>query len=473
MSITYWDWGLTPAYLLLFWLLMRHVLSKRLAQPHTQKYFLWGFWAKMGGAIAFCLIYEYYYGGGDNSEYYQNGKVVAQAFWENPLAWWQMQWLDSGQYTSITWPYLRRIWMFNAQSTWEVVRMAGLFEIFTFRTYIPTTLCFALFSYLGLWQIYRFFLRFYPYLYKHLALILFIPSMLFWSSGILKETITCGALGFFVSAVTKFFYDGKNRWRSFFMMLLMYSLIKDVKGITITAFLPGISLWIYLRYNMRIQNVALRYSLLGSSLLIALAMAALVGGNMMNDIAESEAFKEAQTKIIGFQGDHGSRSQGHGGGEASTYHLGETDLSSPLGLAKSFVPAVNVTLFRPYPWEAGKLVLMLSSVESMLFMLATAWVLLRVNPLRSAKKLLTNPEVLLCFCYSMLMGFVVGITSYNFGVLTRFKTPLLPFYVAMLIIIYYTTFRPKSTLRARKKTDKRQQHSDDSQRKEAPIRIIT
>jgi len=40
----------------------------------------------------------------------------------------------------------------------------------------------------------------------------------------------------------------------------------------------------------------------------------------------------------------------------------------------------------------------------------------------------------------------VGISSFNFGALSRYKIPCLPFYALALILIYYKNFPPQKKL---------------------------
>jgi ABC-type sulfate transport system permease component len=58
-------------------------------------------------------------------------------------------------------------------------------------------------------------------------------------------------------------------------------------------------------------------------------------------------------------------------------------------------------------------------------------------------KYLTNPEVALCLVFTLVLGFAVGLTAFNFGALVRFKIPLLPFYLVGLLIIYDLSTKDK------------------------------
>jgi len=105
-------------------------------------------------------------------------------------------------------------------------------------------------------------------------------------------------------------------------------------------------------------------------------------------------------------------------------------------LAK-FPAGVVVTLFRPFPWESRKLIVVLSALEASIFFLSTLIVLFRNGIFQFFKKIFTDPNLTFFFIFSLIFAFAVGISSYNFGALSRYKIPCLPFYAAMLIVLYY------------------------------------
>ncbi|HRA12632.1 MAG TPA: hypothetical protein PKX31_13225, partial [Chitinophagaceae bacterium] len=51
-----------------------------------------------------------------------------------------------------------------------------------------------------------------------------------------------------------------------------------------------------------------------------------------------------------------------------------------------------------------------------------------------------------CLVFTLIFAFAVGISSYNFGTLSRYKIPCLPFYAVALIVIFYKNKRPNQLL---------------------------
>ena len=65
----------------------------------------------------------------------------------------------------------------------------------------------------------------------------------------------------------------------------------------------------------------------------------------------------------------------------------------------------------------------------------TIYILIKVGVIRTFSIIGSTPIVLFCFIFALTFAFAVGISSYNFGTLVRYKIPLMPFYVAGLYIM--------------------------------------
>jgi hypothetical protein len=132
--------------------------------------------------------------------------------------------------------------------------------------------------------------------------------------------------------------------------------------------------------------------------------------------------------------------------QASAYSLG--DFSPTIGgMLSKFPMAVNVTLFRPYIWEAKKIIVALSAFEALLFLLLTLKILFTIGPARIWKTVSNDATIQFCLIFSIIFAFAVGISSYNFGALSRYKIPCLPFYALALVLIHYKNAPGKKLLK--------------------------
>jgi hypothetical protein len=56
-----------------------------------------------------------------------------------------------------------------------------------------------------------------------------------------------------------------------------------------------------------------------------------------------------------------------------------------------------------------------------------------------------DPRLLMCFVFAMIFAVAVGASTSNFGALSRYKIPCMPFYFIMLLILYKKASLPYPT----------------------------
>lgn len=122
--------------------------------------------------------------------------------------------------------------------------------------------------------------------------------------------------------------------------------------------------------------------------------------------------------------------------DGSGYDLGKIDYTNPVSLLGTIPAALNVTLFRPYIWESPKVLMLISSLESLAFLLITLYVFLRVGVIRFFKILLANKVMLFFVFFALPFAIAVGFSTGNFGTLVRYKIPCMPFYLMCILFIY-------------------------------------
>jgi hypothetical protein len=57
--------------------------------------------------------------------------------------------------------------------------------------------------------------------------------------------------------------------------------------------------------------------------------------------------------------------------------------------------------------------------------------------LRFIRFAINKPILLFCFAFAISFAFAVGISTYNFGSLVRYKIPMMPFFISALFIMPY------------------------------------
>ena len=96
-----------------------------------------------------------------------------------------------------------------------VSRLIVPFCLASFNSFIVTSILLAWACYSGIWRLFLLFNNQFPQLQKQMAIaILFIPSVVFWGSGILKDTITLSAIGWYTYHFYCFFIQRNYKFCS-------------------------------------------------------------------------------------------------------------------------------------------------------------------------------------------------------------------------------------------------------------------
>ncbi len=245
--MTYFDIILTPIYFPLLYF-MTMALGKKYYTKETKKYFKYGFLLKMSGAIFFGLIYQFYYGGGDTFNYYDHSSVIIKAFLDSPSLGFKLL-FSQGEIDPTTFKYVSRLVWYQAPKEFLVAKIAAIFGLVSFNNFTVISLFFACFSFIGLWAMYLAWIDMYPKLKKEAAIaIFFIPSMFFWGSGIMKDTLCVAGLGLMFHS----FYFGvikrKNGLKNLLIGAFSIWLVGSLKAYILMAFLPAAALWVFQQY---------------------------------------------------------------------------------------------------------------------------------------------------------------------------------------------------------------------------------
>ena len=417
---------LAVLYLLAFW--VRPAVTNQFTKP----FFIPALTLKFVGAITLGLIYQFYYGGGDTFNYYYHSKIIHTAFDHSFATGWKLL-LDDGSGSSTdTAPYVAQMFWHQAGSKeYFLSRIVAFLGLFCFNNYTVISLFFATISFSGIWALYITFAKIRPHVYKQLALAVFyVPSMFFWGSGILKDTICIGALGWFFYALYRGGIQRQSLLRCILIGLVSAYLLLAIKAYILLCFLPAALLWVFNETNARIKNSTLRLVARPLFLVLGGVMAVYAATNLTKGDNEYDVDKIGERSKITSDYLYQTSLEQNGSG----YSLGKLDGS--IGSMVKLAPqAIGTTLFRPFIWETRNPVMLLSALEAGFFLFFTLRIFWRTGVVRTLGIIGKNPILLLCFVFSLVFSASVGITSSNFGTLVRYKIPMIPFYLGGLYML--------------------------------------
>lgn len=345
--------------------------------------------------------------------------------------------INDGQTYHDIYKYASRILFFTDPQSFAIVKISAIFDLLTFSSYSSTALLFALVSFVGMWMFFLTFYEQYPQLHRWFAMAaFFIPSVFFWGSGLLKDTITLGCLGVATYQVYRIFIKKKFGIRHIVLLAVSLYGIYSIKIYILLTFLPAAIVWVFLANLDSIRSPVLRIMLAPFMITCAIGLgyfAMLKAGEDNEKYSLSNVAKTAQVTAYDIRYYTG-RDAGSG------YSLGELDgtFGSMIRLAPQ---AVNVSLYRPYLWEVKNPFMLLSALESLLLLVLTLYIIVKKNIGLTTS--ISNMNVLFALIFSIAFAFAVGVSTYNFGTLVRYKIPLLPYFLVALILIWHHSKRDK------------------------------
>lgn len=393
-------------------------------------FFLWGFLLKIIGAVAAILIYTYYYKGGDISTYQSSGIALADYIRSHPSKLFDVlfestfyQYADPDFYL-----YKTKIIYLKDRFTMSIVKIAAVLNIIGFDSFFYSNLLSAYFSFYASWKFYRFIsARISLYKWQIGYAIFFMPSVIFWGSGLFKDTYTLAGLYLMIIGAVELIAYRNYRIRFVFYVAIGLFLTINIRSFFLLVSLPFIVVWIVSVRYKQISSATIRMLFIPVFLFILLIGSTFLITSLTSSMKEL-SLENLQDRSKGFQSWHLSL-------KGSAYTLGEIEYT-PSGIIKKAPAAINVTLFRPFLTEATKPIIFLSFLQSFAFILITLYVILKMRIYNFFFYLFQTPEGLALMGFSLFYAFVVGFTSFNFGALDRYKIPCLSPYILSLIFIY-------------------------------------
>jgi hypothetical protein len=394
----------------------------------VKKYFLRGFVLRILGGVTFGFVYFFYYGGGDTFNYHSDGLVFAEAIRNDPIIAWDLYTKEISIENNTTFNYVVRLMFKTDPASHFMSRIGGIVNIFVFDSFLASTILFSLFGFWGSWKLFLTLTKMFPYLHKELAIgSLFLPSILFWTSGIMKDTLCTMALCFLFSALVEFFVYNKRGYWIYTVIFANAYILYVLKIYILMCFLPSMSIYISSILSSKIKSQSIKKIFRPVFLLIGLLLAVYTLNKISEDNSKYSLENIEMTAKI--TADYIGRVSIKTGG--SFYTLGDLDFSIsnlPALMGKAFV----VTFYRPFFWELKNPLMIFSTIEGIYFFYIS-WLFLKYLIKSKFKKVFT-PFTSFCFTFALIFAFVVGVTSNNFGTLARYKSVMLPFFVCGIYV---------------------------------------
>lgn len=415
---------------LVIFIISAHLIYVNNKENPEFRFFLVHFYWKILMGMAFGLVYILYYERhGDTVFYWQGAKKLNLLFLENPSAYWHE--IFSTPPRNYIPNYFSKVgkppfWIYSEPNSWFVCKTANFLSFFSFGSYLTLNLFFSVISTCISWRFFRYMNKILLIKTNYIALAcLFIPSVGFWCTGLIKDTIAICAIFVLTMSILKFIRKDYNSFIGtlFYFLISCYFLYSIRPFLIICTIIPLLLILIF-KVN---RNKSFVVKFLTRTLGISLAIGSIVyyfgNTSVFGEFSAESVFQTAevvQKDMLNNAGYTGKR-----------YYLNIENFSG-LNLLLVAPAAIATTLFRPFIWEADSAFMLLNGLENLfIFYLTIRFVLIRKkNALIQDFK--ENPFYLYALFFVLILGYFVGLTSGLFGTLVRLKTPLMPFFILII-----------------------------------------
>ncbi len=426
------DWVLGLLYVAFFYFLAKNTVKKNSRNPLYKKYYLRGLHFKFIGTFSFVLIYLLYYGGGDSINFFHTIEPTFGLFFSDPGSFFSFTLSPNSSYPyqCFQWANAHSVgYLCRGAASLTTIRIGALLNLLCFNSYFALCALFAYLSYKFQWVVFRLLAGIYPMLHKQFAYaFLFIPSVVFWGSAVGKDSIMLSCiLAMFYSFYSAFILK-KRILLNISTLLLAGFIVSFIRGFILFTTLPCLFLMAVTYYRTAIQSSILRF-LIGPVLLAGGIAASILFVRSMGEMVESYDLDSLQQKAEGFRSWHTTQ-----GG--STYSIAENMQYTPMGILKSAPIAITVTLFGPFFWQIRSPVMLLSGIESFIFLyLFVTRVFFNKKLYKLLAVLMKDHIIMFCIPFIFILGTAIGLTSFNYGALVRYRIPILPFFAVTFILV--------------------------------------
>ena len=256
---------------------------------------------------------------------------------------------------------------------------------------------------------------------------LLIPSVVFWSSGLIKESIAIAGLGFATQALYQTFYH-RHFLRGGLLLALGAALMAMSKGFLLMPFAAGASLWMVIYFARRsgrnlsaFSNPA--YAILG--LILALLSVFVIGELFPRYSIANLAAEVAHLQEVG------ARTEG----ESNFAFIDAPDEMTLMHQLVYAPMAIITALFRPFIFEAHNPFALMAALEVMAAMIFFGLAIYKQGFRKAWNRVLNSPTLIYCLAVVFILSFGVGLTTTNMGTLSRYRIPMMPMYLTLVLLL--------------------------------------
>jgi hypothetical protein len=383
--------------------------------PLSGRFFWPALALKLLAGISLGLVYKYYYTANDTFLFFDDS-LLLDSYARSDFGGY-LKFLVTSESSSFI---LKDIVTVEPRSLF-FLKILSMVNLFTFNNYWLSSLWFSFFSFAGSWFLFVGLSELRKdFLWASAIPLLYLPSCLFWGSGIIKESLALGSLffitGFFLQARQK----RKIKMTGWISIILCTYVLWSLKYYWAVLFFPALitcAVTEYFLLPIFKPKVFWQEMAIWSLLFFALCLGAtFIHPNFYLERILGVVVDNYNTFInVSQQGD--------------VIHFNKL---SPdwLSVLKNSPWALFSGLFRPFIFESNSVFQIFSALENLFFFI------LFIANVKNVGLISASPYRLLVYStivYVVLLCIFLALSTPNFGTLSRYRTGFLPFFAFLVM----------------------------------------
>lgn len=409
--------------LLLVGLLVR--LKKQRWADTIRPYFMPALLLKLICGVLLGLIYHHYYKEGDTLTYFKASLQLTAYAKENPAAYLRLIFFnefESEQFRSTV--LFSRFPGFS--NSFFMLKCTSLLNLLTGSSYYLNSLYFSVFSFWGMAKLSAILAKVYPGT-KNAAVVafLFFPSVVFWSSGLLKDAFMMGAMCWVVGFILQLAHGQKLELVEIILLPFMLYLFIRIKLFFSAALLLFLGCYLLVKFIGKLkpsfQKAWVQTGLFGAILLTTgIAAMQLVSIYRLDFIIGQlvrtyEGMRRLSLHVM---------------------HIEYPHLEPTFSSIVTYSPEALVNaLFRPFLGESAEVLYTMAGLENLF--LAGLFIVTLLSVFFNEGIYRFHLFYLAISFFIVVTAIVIGISTPNFGTLIRYRIIFLPFLVYLLLQNHY------------------------------------
>jgi hypothetical protein len=367
------------------------------------------------------ILYYHYYGEGDTIYYFNTSQRLTQLAYDDIGAYWRL--LLFNEFPSEAFrasvPYTR---FADFSNSFFLLKIISFFNLLTGSSYHLIGLYFSIFSFWGMAKLTASLSEVFPDTREAaIVALLFFPSVVFWSSGLLKDTVLMGSMCWVVAFILYLAHQQKLTIVTWLLMPLQLYIFVRIKVFfaALLLFLMGCYLLIkLLAISVKpLRKLKVQLLALAGFMVMASVVVWQISGIFSTDfILEQLIYTYNDLLPKSVHGPHLSYSS-----------LEPTISSIIINSPKALFSAI----YRPFINEAVEPLHLVSSLENLLLLVLTTITIVSAFSKVWLKQISLWHIVLLLFIVASAI--FIGISTPNFGTISRYRIIFLPFLVYLLL----------------------------------------